>query len=181
MWCCCLCLNPLSPAASPVIRAPPNLKHGRSLDDGVNLHRHVALATASSLIATTGPPMANQGHLFRKKDPINLFQLGVRHEVCTWGCADVAWCWELHLLHVIIHSPTLRSSWTQVSSAQRKGWPRTRFGLRCTTVLQWPLWTANRCARWGGGGGGFRLELAKVWEECSFPSQTWRTVKGPSL
>lgn len=31
VWCCCLCLNPLSPAASPVIKAPPNLKHGRSL------------------------------------------------------------------------------------------------------------------------------------------------------
>lgn len=86
---------------------------------------------------------------------------------------------------VIINSPTLRSSWTEVSSAQRQRPTFDKvFGLKCMTVFLWlsltlqklrPFWSADRSAR------GQVFGFAKVWEECSFPSQVWHAVKGPSL
>lgn len=172
-------------AASPAIQAPPNQKHGPSLDDGVNLLCHVALATASSLIATTGPSIANQDHLFRKKKiPLTFSNQvwgmrSVRKSVQRWPVdlcphrTDAERCISYML------SPTPQP-WDQAGrerlQLREKGCPRTRFGLGYATVLQWPFWSANARAR-----GGISFGSAKVWEECSFPSQTWRAVKGPSL
>lgn len=58
------------------------------------------------------------------------FQLGLssRHEVCSRWPFNLRLCshsrkdryGELHLILGIINSPTLRSSWTEVSSAQRE-------------------------------------------------------------
>lgn len=117
-----------------------------------------------------------------------LLQLGLssRHEVCTYCCAgwplNLRLCshsrkdryGELHVILGIINSPTLRSSWTQVSSAQRE---RPTFLIKCSDF------SMRQCSGGFVWDGGRRVSgFAKVWEECSsFQSQVWRAVKGPSL
>lgn len=101
--------------------------------DTANLYWHVTLA---SLTCNNRPPNSDYRPPSEKRIEYKPFpyKLGLssRHEVCTHCCADgllnLRLCshsrkdryGELHLILGIINSPTLRSSWTEVSSAQRE-------------------------------------------------------------
>lgn len=80
------------------------------------------------------PQTVTIGHLLGRGFNASLFPYNKdsvsRHEVCTYCCVDGLFrlCshsrkdryGELHLILCIINSPTLRSSWTEASSAQRE-------------------------------------------------------------
>lgn len=166
--------------------------------DTANLYWHITLA---SFTCNNGPLNSNDRPPLEKRIQYQPFpfQLGLSFE--AWGLYILLRRWpfnlrlrshsrkdrygELHLILGIINSPTLRSSWTKCLQRREKGRPLIKCSdsgmWQCSGGLAWLYRNGGHSEVPTGVHGEQVLGFAKIWEECSFPSQVWHAVKGPSL
>lgn len=122
-----------------------------------------------------------------------------RHEVCTSCCVQMAF--EVLDFALTVERTDTESCISYFVSSTPLPWDQAgqkRLQLREKgrpfDKVFWLLgtwqcsggwaWLYRNCGQFEvltGAHGGQLLGYAKLWEECSFPRQLWRAVKGPSL